>query len=349
MFDRDLIREVRYRLSKPSTVAKLLGLKIEQGGGSYVLVLCPVHGERNASCSLYRKDGAVRARCRGCEWTGDVLDLIAVTHGLDSAREFRLVLSAACELAGMPDEADSVRGGKPAPAGRVVTPRPEPEPERDYPPIAEVTDLWVDAQPVTTDAEVVAMLGSRRIDPAEVERIDAARALHPQTHYERLPGWAKFRGRAPTTRSWIATGHRLIIPVYDPSGQPRSLRAWLVTGDASIPKRVPPSGFRASGLVLANARALRWLRGESSPSSIVIVEGEPDWLVRSITFPSEAIVGIGSGSWNEAFAERVPFGSEVSILTHLDSAGDKYAEAIEKSIRNRARVFRWTIDEEEAA
>jgi hypothetical protein len=349
MLDRDLVREVRYRLSKPSTVARLLGLKVEQGGDSYVLVLCPVHGERNASCSLYRKNGTVRARCRGCGWTGDALDLVAVTQGLDPDREFRAVLAATCELAGMSEEADSVRGGKPPPVARVVMRPPEPEPERDYPPLAEVADLWADARPVTTDAEVVDMLSARKIDSAEVERIDAARALHPQTHRERLPAWAKFRGGASVSRSWLATGHRLVVPVYDPSGQARSLRAWLVTSEANTPKRIPPSGFRASGLVLANAKALRWLRGESSPSSIVVVEGEPDWLVRSITFPTEAIVGIGSGSWNEAFAERVPFGSEVSILTHLDKAGDRYAEAIEKSIRDRARVFRWTITEDEAA
>jgi 5S rRNA maturation endonuclease (ribonuclease M5) len=81
----------------------------------------------------------------------------------------------------------------------------------------------------------------------------------------------------------------------------------------------------------------------------VVVEGEPDWLVRSIVFTSEAIVGIGSGSWTPGFAERVPYGSEVSILTHLDSAGDRYAAAIEKSVSERARVFRWTIDEGEAA
>ena len=80
-----------------------------------------------------------------------------------------------------------------------------------------------------------------------------------------------------------------------------------------------------------------------------MVEGEPDWLVRSIKFSDEAIVGIGSGSWTADFAARVPFGSEVSLLTHLDGAGDRYADEIEKSIRNRARTFRWTLNDEEAA
>lgn len=346
MTDRDLVRAVRQALSDPAIVAERLGLK-PHGRGTYTLVFCPVHAEKNEpSCSLRRKDGTIGVRCFGCGWTGDVLNLVAAVEGLDPAREFRSVLAAACDLAGMPDEAQAVRGGKPAPARRVAQPLAQPEPERDYPPLPEVIDTWLDARPVTEDAEVAAMLEARRIKPDAVATIDAARALHPDTHRERLPGWAKFRGRHPVTRTWLATGHRLIVPVFDATGVMRSLRAWLVAKDETLPKRVPPSGFRSSGLVIANARAIRWLRGESSPSSIVICEGEPDWLVRSITFPSEVIVGIGSGSWTPEFASRVPYGSEVTILTHIDQAGDKYADAIEASVRDRAQVYRWTLDEE---
>lgn len=348
MADRDTVRAVRQALSDPAEVATKLGLK-PHGRGRYTLVFCPAHAEKNdPSCSLRVKDGTIGVRCHACGWTGDVLTLIAVVEGLDPKREFKATLARACELAGMPEEADAIREGRPAPAPRALPRRPDPEPERDYPPLPEVLDLWTDARPVATDTEATAMLVSRRIDPDAVDRLGAARVLHPQTHHERLPAWARFRGRQAFARSWLVTGHRLLVPVYDSTGALRSLRAWLVTGDATLPKRVPPAGYRASGLVLANTRAVRWLRGETSPSSIVVVEGEPDWLVRSLVFPTEVIVGIGSGSWNEGFAARVPFGSEVSLLTHLDGAGDRYAEAISATVKDRARVFRWTLDEEAA-
>jgi len=344
MTDRDLVREVRQRLSRPLAVAKALGLKVAHDGGSYALVSCPVHQESRASCSLHRRGETLAVKCHGCEWTGDLLTLVAAVNGLDPAREFRSVLAAALDAAGMADDAQQVRGGKPAPARRVVPQQADPEPERDYPPLGDVLDLWLSCIPVTEDLAAMGMLEGRRIDPATVARHDLARVIHPGAHHERVPGWAKYRGR-----NWNLSGHRVVVPVYDAAGQMRSVRAWLVTGEALTPKRVPPVGFRASALVLANQRAQRWLRGDLSPSSVVLCEGEPDWLVRSITFPSEVIVGVGSGSWTAEFAERVPYGSEITILTHLDSAGNRYADAIEQSVKHRAQVFRWTVEEPEAA
>jgi hypothetical protein len=227
--------------------------------------------------------------------------------------------------------------------------QPEPEPERDYPPTSEVARLWSACVPVTEDAEVSVLLAARRIDPEAVARLAAGAALHPLTHASSVPDWARFKGRTPSARSWIATGHRLILPVFDHTGAMRSVRAWLVNGDPGLPKRVPPRGHKASGLVLANVRAQRWLRGESSPSTIIVCEGEPDTLARVVRFPRETIIGIGSGSWTEDFAARVPFGATVVIMTHLDPAGDRYADAIAKSVADRALPERWTLDEETEA
>ncbi len=348
MTDRDLPREVRQRLTKPAEFARALGLKPDHATQTYALVLCPTHSEDHASCSIHKAKGVLRARCPACDWNIGLFDFIALVHGLNVGTQFREVLAIGCEVAGMQAEADQLRGGKKAPP-RKPLPLPAPEPDRDYPPLPEVLDLWLACSAVTEDDEACAALTKRKIDPRAVARFDAARVLRADAHHERVPRWARFRGRLPAAKSWCQSGHRLLVPVYDAGGQMRSLRAWRIGGDDSLPKRVPPSGHRASGLVLANARAQRWLRGDSSPSSVVVCEGEPDWLVRAVTFPSETIVGIGSGSWTDDFAARVPFGSEVTILTHLDGAGDKYAEAIEKSVRDRAQVFRWTVTEPEAA
>jgi hypothetical protein len=63
----------------------------------------------------------------------------------------------------------------------------------------------------------------------------------------------------------------------------------------------------------------------------------------------DPVIGIGSGSWNEGFAARIPYGSEVVIRTHRDRAGDGYALKVLESVRNRAQVYRLVIDESEAA
>jgi hypothetical protein len=344
MNDRALVEDLRCHLTSPQRVAKALGLKVQQDGGSYVLVLCPVHAEKNASCSLYKRQGQLKAKCRGCQWRGDVLDLIAAAEGLDGRSGFREVLARACELAGMSDQAEALRGGRRAPTRR---PRPvlTPEPERDYPLPAEVSGFWSACIPVTEDPAVKELLSGRGISPETVAASDLARVLHVDTHPSDIPSWAKFRGRAPVSRTWTKTGHRLILPAYDADGGMRSVRAWLVTGEPGQPKRVPPAGHRASELVVANRVAVAMLRGEGTASRVVVVEGEPDFLARSVLSPGDAVLGVMSGSWSPELAARVPYGSEVIVRTHLDEAGDRYADEVIESVSNRAVVSRLELAE----
>lgn len=344
MADKQLVSDVRRALSNPRKVADALGLKVDDDAGSYVLVRCPIHAENTGSCSLRKKQGTIGVKCHSCDWTGDVLTLVAAVYGLDIKRSFPEVLATACELAGMRDEAEAIRQGKPAPE-RATLPAPPPEPEPEYPPAREVFELWDTARPVTGDIEATALLVSRRIDPDRVAELDLARVLEPETHFTRIPRWACYRGNRPASASWLKTGHRMLVQVFDAAGEFRSVRAWQVKPSSEDPKRLPPSSHKSSGVVLANERAQRWLRGTSAPSMIVVCEGEPDWLVRSVLFPHETIVGIGSGSWTPEFAERVPFGSQVVLMTHLDRAGDRYAEKVAESVKHRAQVTRWEMAE----
>ncbi len=336
----DLVRDVRRALSAPRAVAEKLGLKVGQAGSSYVLVCCPVHAERTGSCSLHVRDGTLAVKCWGCDWTGDVLHLIAAVEQLDIARSFREVLARAAELAGMRDEAEAVRGGKPAPERQYGAMPAEPQFERDYPPAASIERFWDACTSASDDPGVSALLVSRRIDPDAVTRLDAARALAVETHWSDVPSWARFRGRREAAAPWTETGHRLILPVYDAAGAMRSVRAWLVTGEQGVPKRLPPAGFKTGALVAANYRAVAMLRGEDRPSRVVIVEGEPDTLARSTLSPDDAVIGIMSGSWNDGFSARVPFGCEVVVRTHLDPAGERYADEVIRSVAGRARVRR---------
>lgn len=100
---RDEVREVRRRLDDPARVVHALGIEKgarRQPGG--LIVLCPWHNDRNPSCSVtIGKDGTLRAHCFSCGESGDVLGLVAAVRGLDTQREFRRVLEAAADLAGL--------------------------------------------------------------------------------------------------------------------------------------------------------------------------------------------------------------------------------------------------------
>jgi len=338
----ELSRDVRRALSDPRQVCAKLGLKVQQRSASYCLVLCPVHSESSASCSVHQRNGEVAVKCHGCDFSGDVFTLIAAVHGLDVRSAFKEVLAVGAELAGYREQAEELRQGRAPSVPKERAPAPTPQPERDYPPQTEVEEIWATAQPVESDPEASAMLAGRGIDPLLVTSASLARVLHPETHHSRLPEWARYKGSQVVSRAWTETGHRMLVPVFDCHGQMRSVRAWRVNDDTSLPKRVPPAGHKASDLVLANALAVGWLRGARRPGAIVVTEGEPDTLARSIASPDEFVIGVMSGSWHDGFAKRVPYGCEVVIRTHLDKAGDRYADVVAKSVEARAIVRRWT-------
>lgn len=333
--------EIRRALSDPGKLCEALGLlegSRRQAGG--MIVCCPAHGERNPSCSVtLGPDGTVRVKCFACELAGDAFALIAAAYRLDARGQFREVLEAGAEIAGLHDAAGELRDGRPRNESRPMPRRAEPRTEPDYPPAAEVKQLWTDTIPVIEDQDAAGLLLGRRIDPQVVAKLDLARALRPDTHHSRLPGWARYRGNQEVSRAWTQTGHRMLVGAYDHTGELRSVRAWLVTDDPEMPKRIPPAGCRASGLVLANRAAQLLLAGKLGPTTLHVCEGEPDFLTWS-TRSYDAVIGILSGSWSEQFAARIPLGSEVHIRTHHDPAGDKYAEEVIKSLSKRCECWR---------
>ncbi|HEX2873568.1 MAG TPA: CHC2 zinc finger domain-containing protein [Polyangiaceae bacterium] len=337
----DLAREIRQALSDPRALCHALeldkGAKRQTAG---LTILCPVHAERTPSCSVTRGDGGtVRVRCFGCDFTGDALTLIAVVRGIDVRSRFREVLAEGARLGGLHHVLAELESGSSPPADRpVVAPTRQQEaprePERTYPPREELAALWAASGPVANDPGASGALVSRRIDPLDVDAQGLLRCFAQGIAHDRLPRWAAYQGQ-----TWRDTGHRMLAKVFDQDGVWRSVRAWRV-GDGSSPKRLPPAGHKAAGLVLANYLGARLLRGEPAPKRIVIVEGEPDHLVRSIASPDLPVIGVLSGSWHPGYAERIPWGAEVVIRTHNDQAGDRYAEQIITTIRQRARVWR---------
>jgi hypothetical protein len=332
----DYAREVRASLTDPRKLCDALGLtKGAERQAAGLLVACPAHGERTPSCSVTRgRDGTIRVRCFGCDWTGDALTLVAVVHNLDVRNDFREVLLEAAGIAGLHHVVDELRGKaewKPRPAPIM----PEPLPDVDYPPAEEVSDVWEASDFASRDAVASEYLKGRRLSPEDASQLGLLRVLPPATEVPiTLPSWAHYG-----SLSWQRSGHRMVVPVYDHTGTMRSLRAWRIEGDAPA-KRVPPVRCKATGLLMANSGALQILRDRCAPRRVLVVEGEPDFTTAAIRWHDLAIFGVINGGWSEEFAKRVPLGSEVIVATHHDTAGEKYAALVASTVKTRAVVLR---------
>jgi len=154
------------------------------------------------------------------------------------------------------------------------------------------------------------------------------------------PDWARYG-----SRSWAATGHRLIVPVYDHAGRMRLVRGWRWQDDDS-PKRLAAAGYSVKGLVMAGGLGLALLRGElpgwMTRPRVLIVEGEPDFLRANLEWPDWCVLGIAPGCWCEELAGRIPAGSKVRLRTDDDEPGKRYAVSIAETLRGRCRdVKRW--------
>ena len=337
MNDHALELQRSYPLNDPRDLCTALGLGVERKDRLHQAagwtVRCPVHG--GVSCSVTRAaDGLVRVKCFGCDFSGNALHLVAAARGLSTRTGFKDVLREAAEIANRYDLIEELESGekreRPAPPPLPVK---APEPERTYPPIVEVSALLASCVLPSEDAEVAAWLQSRGIDPQATDGAEVAYALPPDAI---VPSWARYQ-RKP----WTETGHRLIFPVYDADGVLRSVRAGRVI-ESDTPKRLPPGGHKASGLVLACSLAIATLCGTFVAARVVISEGEPDFLSWATKTGIEAFArfGILSGSWNDAFADKIQDGALVVVRTDNDLAGDKYAELIIKSLRGRCDVRR---------
>lgn len=310
------------------SVATSLGLKWRGDR-----IPCPLHHGGGENFDLDVHDGRLCWNCWSHCGGGDVLDLIQRLSSCD----FRSALREAAGIAGVilddgtersDEEREQMRrqreayaeAAKNRPPDR-VKPRPDPR---------QSGTVWDHAERVTDHHEIAAYLASRAIDPERVAYLNLARVIPAGAP---MPSWATYKGR-----SWLETGHRLIVQTFDEHGRFAGLRAWRVGGDEETPKRLPQAGFSARGLVLANRLASDMLR-EGFQAQLIVAEGEPDWLVHAVR-DKYGVVGITSGSWTQEIADRVAFGSEVVIRTHNDEAGDKYAQHIRKTLGDRVEVWR---------
>jgi hypothetical protein len=329
---------IRHALADHAALVATLGLEegaIRQAHG--ITIRCPWHAERTASCSItLGPDGTIRVHCFGCGASGDALHLVAAASGLDLQRDFRKVLERAAEIAGLGSNVGNVSHT----VLRPTPPAPSP-PSRTPPPREEVLELLAACTAVCDDLPLRRDLETRGIDPATVTDRDLARALSGTA---RLPRWARSRDG-----TWSETGHRLIVPMYDASGQIVTVRARRLLGE-DRPKALPPAGYRHDGAVMADPLSRLLLAGQAldwwAQRTVLIEEGEPDWLTAATHFGDDegapAVMGVVASSWSAEIAARIPDGVHVIIRTHADPAGQRYARDIGLTLVRRCRLSRST-------
>lgn len=135
------------------------------------------------------------------------------------------------------------------------------------------------------------------------------------------------------TRAWWP-GHRsqtwrIVLPMFDSSGQLAGMHVRATTSTAT-PKARWPIGVDCRGLFFANEAGRRFLRGELTPTEVLICEGFSDsFYAMSLPAPAgRAILGVESGSPEALRLVRFHVDTPVYCATHPDEKGDQYAEKI---------------------
>ena len=309
------------------------------------LATCPACGATgHGSGNVYQRNGVQYWKCHRCNVSGSGLDLVAL-------ETWRAVLGSGdrerwAELRAWYAQrgwCESAEDGVSAPATMTRAPRPPaaPEPPR-RPPSDEVKALWDATVPISGDAEIESYLRGRGFDPGRVAQSNLARALPVAAA---VPSWAWFG-----QRTWAETGHRLLVPLYGPTGAMESLRARAVTS-TDAPSKLAPKGYEVRGLVTADTLGRELLRTGELPSwwppeqtlQTWVTEGETDFLAMAVRWMDSAdtiraVLGVMAGSWTPdcpAVAARIPDGTVVVVATDPDDAGDEYAEQIRKTLAGR--------------
>lgn len=196
---------------------------------------------------------------------------------------------------------------------------------RNHPPRADVRAFWAAAAALNHSPQARRWLGGRGLSSLDLQALDLARVV---PNRRCIPSWMR-GGRA----------HCVMLPLYNAMGELASVRL----RDPRRPRfRGVPKGYSLKGAVMANAAALAMLRDGVTPSRLIICEGETDFLtVAMLAGTSDiAVIGVSSGSWTPDIAARVPNRVQVHLWTDHDPAGDRYADAIARTLHPRCMVVR---------
>lgn len=304
---------------------------------------CPLHGGTGPNFAVDTE--ALSWRCFSeCQAGGGPIQYLDRVNGGDGRPRGSRFRDLVHELA---NRASIDPNAPPIPLSK----RPRLPPTPTYPPSLEVDLFWARCVPVVSDQEVAKQLARRRLDAASLTSLDVVRLV--PAGLQEAPRWSGHVDGA-AWKSWASTGLRLVVPLYDAAGRMRAFRFRRVaTSGAQEMKAAPCTRFCARGLVMADSAALQMLRtgavpewwadGDEQPFSVVIAEGETDFLsfasraaeqdYATLRYP--AVVGIVSGSITVEIFSRIPDGTRIISAVDHDGAGQHYHAAITTALHER--------------
>lgn len=195
------------------------------------------------------------------------------------------------------------------------------KPIRNYPERDDVIRAWQRADAVDEVDGAAQWCREKGFDLEGLLKRDLVRAIGPTSH---PPPWLG---------GYLGD---LVVPLFDKEGVLRSLRRRSPSGG-----RYAARGYQLAGLVMADETARKMLSHGFAPETLVITEGETDFLTWALTRGAQtAVVGITAGSWSRDIAQRIPEETTVCVLTDTDDAGDRYAQHIGETLSVVHRVVR---------
>jgi hypothetical protein len=257
-----------------------------------------------------------------------VVDLIMEVEGVDPRGALAWVRAVFPEVLPEP------------PARRASPPAP-----LAFPPVEEVMALWTRTEPLerladaTEEGPVEPLPDTMRdallrheIDLGGVDLFSLAGIIPADAP---LPSWAV----DDVGKSWIETGHRLLVPLVDLEGEVRSLRAVCPeTGRA-----LSPSGHHTRGLVLADHTA-RQLLNRQPPQrralDVVITSRVLDFLAlaSSVSDANEAppaMLGVLGSTNLRTLSQCIPPRSRVVLQIGRSEQEDRLALALRRELLSR--------------
>jgi DNA primase len=337
---RDDARRLRQELVDVRKLCAVLGLSRgakPQARG--LLVLCPWHVEKHASCSVtLGPDGTVRAHCFTCLESGDALALIARVRELDVKTQFREVLAEAARIAGTEP---------------VARHEPVPDPERstlDALSYSAVAARILELCPLEKERDALRYLERRKLFDAACEaRVSALPAPGKQDAHIRAllrdfePATLELAGLVRKGQGFVYPFHRLIIPWRGRDGSIDVLQRRRLDDADPRKKYVLPPGrrpfypFGAEQLGTHTAEAeMTFVEGALDVLALRVLDQRDGLSIRPLGIP-------GVGNWRKEWAALAK-GRSVRIGFDADAAGERNVATVARDLRDAGatRVRRWT-------